>query len=44
MEIEALVNLLGEHGVWGLILFVAIYILLNSKFTIEYPRKSKHHD
>jgi hypothetical protein len=36
---DALINVLEEFGGWGLMLIVIIYIVLNSKFTIEYPRK-----
>lgn len=37
-----LTTLLEKYGVLGLVLLVAIYILLNSKFTIQYPRDSKN--
>lgn len=36
---DTLIILLEKFGVWGLVLLVAIYILLNSRFTIQYPRK-----
>ncbi len=35
---ETLITLFEKYGVWGLVLLVAVYILLNSKFTIQYPR------
>lgn len=38
---ETLITLFEKYGVWGLALLVAVYILLNSKFTIQYPRDSK---
>ncbi len=38
---NTLMALLENYGIWGLVLLVAVYILLNSKFTIQYPRKSK---
>lgn len=38
---ETLITVLDKYGVWSLILLVAIYILLNSKFTLQYPRNLK---
>lgn len=38
---ETLITLLENYGILGLVLLVAVYILLNSKFTIQYPRDSK---
>jgi hypothetical protein len=36
---ELLFNILRNHGVEGLILVVALYIIIKSSFTIEYPRE-----
>lgn len=38
---DTLINLLENYGISGLILLVAIYILLNSKFSIQYPKNEK---
>ena len=42
---DTLITLLDNYGInYGiliLILLVALYILLNSKFTIQYPKDSK---
>ena len=38
---DTLITLLENYGILGLILLVALYILLNSKFTIQYPKDSK---
>ncbi len=38
---ETLIILLEKYGMWGVVLLVAVYILLNSRFTIQYPRDSK---
>lgn len=39
-----LMNLLENYGIWGLVLLVVVYVLLNSKFTIQYPRDSKSNE
>ncbi len=41
---DTIISLLENYGIWGLVLIVAVYILLNSKFTIQYPRDSKSND
>jgi|GEM_PF-2162749 len=41
---ETLTTLLEKYGIWGLVLLVAVYILLNSKFTIQYPRNTKNNE
>ena len=38
---EVLINILKEYGLWGLILIVLAYLVLNSQFTIRYPRPKK---
>jgi len=38
---NTLITLFENYGIWGLVLLVAVYVLLNSKFTIQYPRDSK---
>lgn len=38
---ETLIMMLEKYGIWGLVVLVAVYILLNSKFTIQYPRDTK---
>ncbi|MDL2124763.1 MAG: hypothetical protein LWX51_17180 [Deltaproteobacteria bacterium] len=41
INMDTLITLLDNYGILGLILLVALYILLNSKFTIQYPKDSK---
>jgi len=38
---DTLITLIDNYGISVLILLVALYILLNSKFTIQYPKNSK---
>lgn len=38
---DALISMLDKFGTWGLVLLVVTYVLLNSKFTIQYPRDFK---
>jgi hypothetical protein len=38
---DVLMSVLEKFGTWGLVVIVVIYILLNSKFTIQYPRGFK---
>jgi hypothetical protein len=38
---NTLISVLEKYGTQGLVLLVAIYVLLNSKFTIQYPRGPK---
>ena len=42
MDWPQLINLFKEYGALGLAI-VAVYILLNSKFTIKYPKDQKPH-
>ncbi len=39
-QIELLLNIFKDHGVWGLLLVVLVYVVLKSKFTFTYPRAS----
>ncbi len=39
---EIWINILREFGPWGVLLLSIIYLLINSEFTIKYPRKSKN--
>jgi len=38
---DTLITLFDNYGILGLILLVALYILLKSRFTIQYPKDSK---
>lgn len=38
---ETLVTFFKDIGPWGILLLALIYIVLNSAFTLQYPRKSK---
>jgi hypothetical protein len=38
---ETLIYILKEYGVWGFVLLVVAYLVLNSQFTIQYPRPKK---
>jgi len=38
---DIFITVLDEFGMWGLIVFVLIYVFLNSEFTIRYPRGAR---
>jgi len=37
---DILMSFVEKFGTWGLIVVVIVYIFLNSKFIIQYPRDS----
>jgi hypothetical protein len=37
---ETLMKILSNHGPWGLVLLVLIYILLKGQLTFRYPRSN----
>jgi len=39
--VDTLINVFQKFGIWGLLVLVGVYILLNSKFTLQYPRDGK---
>ena len=39
---ETWVSIFKEFGPWGVLLIAMIYLLLNSEFTIRYPRNPKN--
>lgn len=42
MDINNLIQMLKEYGLWGILLFCLIYFILNSEITIKYfPSKRK---
>jgi len=41
---DILSGLLKEYGASTLVLLVCLYVLLNSRFTLQYPRNSKEKD
>ncbi len=36
---DVIIDIFNKYGVWGLILVVVVYIIINGRFTFEYPRK-----
>ena len=36
-----LIDILKGYGVWGVVILVIAYLILNSQFIIRYPRSKK---
>lgn len=41
---ESIIGLAGEYGFWAIPIFVIIYILINSKIEVRYPRPKRQNE